>query len=160
MCLTWSVNLPHLESDKIAFEMWKTGHVLFRGIWIERGQTKKNCFIVKKCPRVPFGYNFVWFYQTIVVSFPADVKHPWIFFSLSSIFISLCSLIGLRCIHLHLLCIGDGGKDGGSWDLWPTLLPGRHLEQAGLLHCHGWVSNCFIMLTLILLLGKFVCCVV
>lgn len=60
--------------------------------------------------------------------------------SLPSNYISLCLLAGLWCIHLHLLCIGDGCKDGGTWDLWPPLLPGRHLEQARLLHRHGWVS--------------------
>lgn len=61
--------------------------------------------------------------------------------SFPSNFISLCFLSGFWCIHLHLLCTGNGGKDGGAWDLWPSLLPGRHVEQAGLLHRHGWVSN-------------------
>lgn len=66
-----------------------------------------------------------------------------------------CLLAGLWCLHLHLLRIGDGGKDGGSWDLWPSLLPGRHLEQAGLLHRHGWVSNYVMMLVVPLV--KLVC---
>lgn len=51
--------------------------------------------------------------------------------------------IGLWCLYLHLLCTGDGDKDGGSGDFWSSLLPGRHLEPAGLFHRHGWVSNCF-----------------
>lgn len=54
---------------------------------------------------------------------------------------AIVSSLGLRCVHLHLLCAGDGGEDGGSWDFRPPLLPGRHLEPAGLLHCHGWVSE-------------------
>lgn len=54
-----------------------------------------------------------------------------------------CLLLGLRCIYLHLFCTGNGDKDGGSGDLWSSLLPGRHLEPTGLFHRHGWVSNCF-----------------
>lgn len=84
----------------------------------------------------------------------ADETDAWlmcfIYCSLPSIFISVCPLVGLRRIHLHLLCVGDGRKDGGSWDLWPSLLPGGHLEQAGLLHRHGWVSTHVVVFALIL----------
>lgn len=50
---------------------------------------------------------------------------------------SVCA--GVWCFHLRLLCSGDGGEDVGSGNLRWTLLSGRHLEQTGLLHCHGRV---------------------
>lgn len=43
-------------------------------------------------------------------------------------------LLGIRCIYLYFLCTGDGGEDGGSGDLWPSLLSWRYLEQTGLFH--------------------------
>lgn len=79
---------------------------------------------------------------TCVSMFQAKcIKSFSFLFSCSFIFIPLSHLVGFWCIHLHLLCTGDGGKDGGPWNLWPSLLSGRHLEQAGFLHRHGWVSN-------------------
>lgn len=58
--------------------------------------------------------------------------------------VSLCPCVflsGFWCIHLHLLCSGDGYKDGRPGNLWKTLLPRGHVEPTGFLYRHGRVRT-------------------
>lgn len=59
---------------------------------------------------------------------------------LSNVLLGIC-LAGIWWFHLHLLCHGNGLKDGGPGDLWQEMLPWRYLEPPGFLHCHGWVGQ-------------------
>lgn len=70
---------------------------------------------------------------------------------LSNMLLGSC-LAGIWWFHLHLLCHGNGLKDGGPGDFWQEVLPWRYLEPPGFLHCHGWVGWLFLVLFVLCLL--------